>query len=138
LPDRPLIALVTFRRPLRTLSACIAILAMLMAALAPTLSQALEAGRGGVWTEVCSATAATGLLPDDAATGDPAHPAAPHTTGHCPYCSLHANSTGLPPAEPAWSLPVVAGASVVAPPRDTPLVRMVWVAALSRGPPSLV
>ena len=70
-------------------------LAVLLAALAPTISHALSAqGRGLPWAEVCSAGSAT--PPGGKTLGDPASADEAGKPKHCGYCTLTASAP--PPA----------------------------------------
>lgn len=97
----------------RTIVQWIAILAVLMNALAPSVSMALNAASGpqepgqSQWVEVCATRGTTWvLLAADGSTletrqSKPADaPSALHTE-HCLYCLTHAASFALPTEEPA-------------------------------------
>lgn len=130
----------------RSLSTWIAILAILLNALMPTLSVALErprapSGNSG-WIEVCSTqgTFWVRLAPDgqllEQTTRPPENtaPAAQHGE-HCLYCLSHAGSFGLAPSSYA-GLPAV-------PPRNPALgdgltatfTAYAWRAPAARAPP---
>lgn len=98
----------------------IAILAVLLSALSPTLTHALAArspAPGGLpWGDLC--LAGDRGVPDRRA-GDPERPA-PRASAHCPYCLTHAGSFGLP------AMPVAAG--------DAPAARPPVVAACGAAP----
>jgi len=107
----------------------IAMLAVLMAALAPTVSQLLDAR---VPLPDCHAVA-------DADTAAPGHAparAAHPLTHHCGYCVLQADLPYLP------TLPAALPAPEVPPARTLPLLRLVpasifvWLAAQPRAPPA--
>jgi hypothetical protein len=118
----------------RTLHVWIACLAILFAALAPSISHALAAASPSRF-EICSAdggkTAITGgVLLKKAGAG------ATHHLEHCPYCATHAGSFAMPPG-------VVAGFAVVGGhdlfPRlyyTAPAPLFSWSAARPRGPPA--
>ncbi|MGB7480947.1 MAG: DUF2946 domain-containing protein, partial [Burkholderiaceae bacterium] len=80
--------------------AWIACLAILLNALAPSLSHALAspAPRAAVWEEICSAHGAA-TSADDPADSIPEHAQA---SPHCPFCAPHGGHAALPP--PAVSL----------------------------------
>ena len=82
----------------------IALLAMLLAALAPTLSHAMRAGGADAWVEVCTALGAKWVDADALAPSDDPAPASAGSMEHCPYCVLQAHATGLPPAFASTSL----------------------------------
>jgi Protein of unknown function (DUF2946) len=92
-----------FHRSARLLTSWMAVLAILMAALAPSISHALGAKNGASWTEVCSTVGSKWVQPDGSST-DPA-PASgdAHLFEHCPYCSLHANAIAVPAAPVGWA-----------------------------------
>lgn len=92
-------------RASRRLCAWIATLAVLMAALAPAISQAVGARGAATWIEVCTAGGSRWIASDPAApAGEAPAPGLEHALDHCPYCSLHAPLADLPPA-PAAALP---------------------------------
>jgi hypothetical protein len=81
----------------RELASWIAVLAILMAALAPAISHALGTQGVASWTEVCTAQGSKWVQGDsDAADGSV--PAAEHALEHCPYCSIHSSTIGIPAA----------------------------------------
>jgi hypothetical protein len=93
----------------RRFAAWAACLAILMSALAPSVSHAMALARGSdiAWMEVCS-VAGTKLVKADI-SGKKADAPATHDTlgqaGHCPFCSTHGASFALPPAaSPAFQL----------------------------------
>jgi hypothetical protein len=123
----------------RRLAAWAACLAILMSALAPSVSHALALARGVdiAWMEVCS-VAGIKLVKADAGVDKAGSPASHDTlaqAGHCPYCSTHAASFALPPtASPAFQLTGGAGLRPMLfyqSPRPLP----VWTDAHSRAPP---
>lgn len=123
------------------MTAVIASLAILLAALAPSVSHALVAfgEEGSFWAEVCSA-AGIKLVKLDADKGEPAHDNKDHHKAanafeHCPFCSNHAGMAGLPPSS-VEALPVSSGSS----PHpalfyQSPRPLFVWASAQSRAPP---
>lgn len=100
----------------RRLAAWIAIFAMALAALAPTVSRALARGVAGPvsWTEVCTASGMQRVDPDaaeategarSAVAGEPdGSPPAHNPLDHCPFCLLTADRLGPPssPQSPVW------------------------------------
>lgn len=116
----------------RRLVAWIACFAMLFGALAPSVSQAMSASRGEVWTEVCSVGGSKLIK----IKGDPAEPQALHLE-HCPFCATHADAFALPPG-PSWSIPLP-DAAPSHPPLfyRSPRPLTIWTTAQSRAPPSL-
>lgn len=83
----------------RRFTAWLAMLAMVLGALAPTVAQAVVASsdRAG-WVEVCSVS---GMIWVQADTGTPSSdsPSAPvaDVSMHCPWCTLHGGAVDLPP-----------------------------------------
>ena len=118
-------------RAQRRLPAWIAVLAVLLASLAPTVSHAL--GWGASLTEVCTAQGSQWV--QDGAGPSKNAPGAAHLLGHCPYCSLHAQALGMPPVAGAPSLPAaLAGERPSALPQ-APGTPHAWVSARPRAPP---
>lgn len=129
----------TFLRLYRRFGAWLAILALLAGALSPTLAQAMVAGSDRAdWLEVCSVSgmvwvkADTGEVsdhqPDD---GQPVSSA----VQHCPWCTLHGASAGLPPVDPPAF--VLGERATDLPPAfyRAPVGATVWASAHSRAPP---
>lgn len=128
----------------------IACCAILLNALAPSMSQAVAAVRGqAVAWEICrvdSVPAAAGgsrLALSAAKAGFAAQDGAPAGDGkmkpgeHCAYCLTHAGSFGLPPA--LVSIPGVFGSHPEHPFLfyRSPRPLTAWSAARPRGPPAL-
>lgn len=118
----------------RRFAAWLATFAILLAALAPAVSHAMTAVRGGAsWVEVCTATGPA--LVKVAGEQAPVKDSAPSHVDHCPFCSTHAGAAGLPPA--AAALPVATGAHAL--PElflRAPRPLFVWAAAQARAPPA--
>ena len=92
----------------RRFAAWIACFAILLAALAPSISQAVanakqESGSG--WAEICSVAGIRFVQVDDGAADEKSGAKAMQME-HCAFCSTHAGSVGLPPASPVLPLPV--------------------------------
>lgn len=120
----------------------IASLAILLGALSPSLSHALQRTSGDPWTEICTAFGAALGHSADASAGidddapSPAHPDG-HLLQHCAGCTSHMAALGLPPV--VLTLSRLPSLSWEAPPRvDLPLPRTadVWRAAQPRAPPA--
>ena len=106
-----------------------------MAALAPSISQALSAQAGPSWMDICSATDTRWAQPDGAA-GEPAPvTGGAHTFEHCPYCALQAHQPVLPST--ALALPLAPSASHLLPSAflAAPRTLHAWVSAQPRAPP---
>lgn len=121
-------------RPARIVTGWLASLALLFAALAPTLALAAGARPASDWVEVCTAQGSAWVQADTGGGHDGANPS--HPFEHCPFCAFQAHGLGLPPALPA--LPLLDGAHYVAAaflaaPRTLPA----WVRAQPRAPPSI-
>lgn len=80
-------------------------LAILMAALGPTISQGLRGDSVAGWAEVCSAQVGRAIKIDGAGGPVPA-PDPGHSFEHCPYCSLH-NGAGWIPTVSVAQLPLL-------------------------------
>ena len=118
-------------RSTRRLVSWIACLAILVGALAPAVSPALQPPGGSTWVEVCSALGAKLVKVADDSSSAPAGP----LLEHCPYCSLHASDLALPPA--ALPVPVFIATHAGPPERffTAPRTPFAWAAALPRAPP---
>jgi hypothetical protein len=119
----------------RRLAAWIACLAILFAALAPSVSHALGAARGDVWTEICSPGGArmvkVGL---DQADGGPAAGAAT-AFEHCSFCAVHGGASPLPAGQAGLAQLLTAGTLRPLLFFQAPHPLPVWNAAQSRAPP---
>jgi hypothetical protein len=120
----------------RRFAAGLALLAMLLAALAPTLTHALAAANDQHvrWTAVCTADGARLVPVPTDADGVPRSPK-PHQAEHCPYCAPQAPDAASPPA-PVCVVPVVFAADPV------PVLFLLaprplfaWATAQPRAPP---
>ena len=83
-------------RRLQRFASWIATFAIVLAAVAPTVSQALVASgaMGSAWVEVCTAEGMRWVaIGDETPTDAPAE----HCVGVCAYCLTHAGSFGLAP-----------------------------------------
>ena len=112
----------------------IAILAVLMMALAPLISQAAGAERA--WQEICGTNGSRWVQADGSAPAKPTDTSAAHHLDHCPYCSVHASALGMPPAP----LAVLAASRYLEMPPAflaAPRTLHAWRTAQPRGPPRL-
>lgn len=118
----------------RRLTAWLAMLAMVLAALAPTLAQAVVASSDrSDWVQICSATGMVWVQADHA-PGDPDGAPLADMGMQCPWCSLHSPAAGLPPALVTGAAsnlqtPLPGGFMAAAPPLA------LWIAAPARAPP---
>jgi hypothetical protein len=121
------------RRGRRIVLSWIALVAILLASFAPSVTQALSASTGLPWETICSA-ANVGADRH----GTPAAPALPHALEHCPYCALHADLA--PPPDPRLAGAGTAVAFQAFPIAFTqpPGANAVWTAAQPRAPPRFV
>ena len=128
----------------RRFAAWIACFAILLAALAPSISQAVASAKqesGSGWAEICSVAGVRFVQLVQAGDG-----AADEKSGdkvmqmeHCAFCSTHAGSVGLPPTSPVLPLLVASGTAIF--PSlyyQSPAPLFIWSTAQSRAPPSLV
>lgn len=84
----------------RRFTTWLALLAMVLGALAPTVAQAVVASSDRAdWIEVCSVSGIVWVQADPGAAQVDADGTAPMdgVSQHCPWCNLHGGSTGLPP-----------------------------------------
>jgi len=120
----------------RRLASWLAALAVLMAALAPSISQALNVGVAGSWAEVCSTAASTLIKSGEVSTDSQPNSGSGHAFEHCPYCSLHSDIAALPPASadtvlaplPRFGVPTLFLAA--------PHTLHAWATAQARAPPT--
>ena len=123
-----------FRRFTRRFTSWMAVLALLMAALAPAISHALGATTATSWTEVCTSQGSK-WVQRDAAPSDDSAPVTEHALEHCPYCSLHQHDVGIAPS-PLRALPAAELAHTVPQAFLTaPRTLHAWVSAQPRAPP---
>lgn len=124
----------------RRFAAWLACFAILLAAMAPSISRTLAAAShaGAGWAEVCSDAGAKlvklsgGHAPASPSPADPGLHAE-----HCPFCSTHAGTLALPPGLTPV-LPLALGSPVL--PSlyyQAPRPLFIWAAAQSRAPPVL-
>ena len=118
----------------RRFTAWVALLALVLGALAPTLTQAMVAGgERADWLEVCSVS---GMVWVKADTGELAQqpPDGSAAGQHCPWCTLHGGAAGLPASQALPELPL---RLTDLPPAfyRAPLSATVWAPAQSRAPP---
>lgn len=124
----------------RRFAAWIACFAILLAALAPSISQAVanakqESGSG--WAEICS-VAGIRFVQIDGGAADEKSGGKAMQMEHCAFCSTHAGSVGLPPTSPVLPL-LVASGTVIFPSLyyQSPAPLFIWSTAQSRAPPAL-
>jgi len=114
-----------------------AIVVIWFAALAPTLSHALQHGTDLTLDDICTAAGFVGASADGrAAPAD--QPAPGHATGHfehCPFCFLQGHAVALP--SPSLSVEPPAGLRDEVPHLFLQVARTphVWAVAQARAPP---
>jgi hypothetical protein len=122
------------------LTSWIAICAILMAALAPTISHAIAAASDAPnnWIEICSVNGSK-LVNIGDEIGNNHQPQEPvnYSTHfeHCPFCMMHAISLGMPPSA-EFKLPVLQGSSLT--PSlffQAPRPLFAWTKSQPRAPP---
>lgn len=111
----------------------IAALAILLAALAPSLSQALRRAQGGPATEVCTAQGTRWV--QDAPEGPGTPHGAAQLMAHCLYCATHVPTLGLPPAATTLVLVQALSQAVPAAFLSAPHRLHAWLSAQPRAPP---
>ncbi len=127
----------------RRFAAWIACFAILLAALAPSISQAVanakqESGSG--WAEICSVAGIrfVQLVQVDDGAADGKSGGKVMQMEHCAFCSTHAGSVGLPPS-PVLPLPIASGTAIFpALYYQSPSPLFIWSTAQSRAPPTLI
>ncbi|KAB0332310.1 hypothetical protein NC77_10550 [Janthinobacterium lividum] len=126
----------------RRFAAWIACFAILLAALAPSISQAVanakqESGSG--WAEICSVAGIRFVQVDNDGAADEKSGGKAMQMEHCAFCSTHAGSVGLPPASTVLPLLVASGTAIFpALYYQSPSPLFIWSTAQSRAPPALV
>lgn len=126
----------------RRCAAWIACFAILLAALAPSISQAVanakqESGSG--WAEICSVAGIRFVQVDDDGAANGQSGGKAMQMEHCAFCATHAGSVGLPPTCPALLLPAASGTAILpALYYQSPAPLFIWSTAQSRAPPALV
>ena len=117
----------------RRLTSWIAVLAILLASLAPALSHALATATGTSWVEICTTQGSKWIQAGE--DGSERSPASAHVLDHCPYCSLHAPTLGLPPATLLGQLPLQLSHEVPRAFLFAPRTLHAWLSAQPRAPP---
>lgn len=126
----------------KRLAAWFAMFAILLAALAPSVSHAVAAAKGDAsWIEVCTSAgpALVKVADEQSPTPAPAQPV-PGDQGvhleHCPFCFTHAGAFGLPPA--TLTVLPAAGSAELLPTLfyRAPRPLFAWAAGQPRAPPA--
>ncbi|MNR76119.1 hypothetical protein D3C72_67740 [compost metagenome] len=117
----------------------IAFIAILMAALAPTISHAMKS-HDGLSTALMEICTVEGMRMVDTGPADKSSDDKSKHSAHmedCPYCRVVSALPGLPPTEWQW-LPAPVGKAVL--PRlfyQAPALHTSWLPPQSRAPPAL-
>ena len=122
-------------RASRVLTSWIAVVAILMAALAPSISHALSAKNGASLIEVCTALGAKWVQPDGSSKDQAPASGGVHPFEHCPYCSVHANAVGIPAAPVVPALAISSSDLLPTAFLAAPHTLYAWVSAQPRAPP---
>ena len=116
----------------------IACCAILLAALAPTVSRALTVAQGMAVPslEICSVAGGMNMVPIKLISQEPARDHGAMQMGDCPCCSMHAATLALPPASlaPATGALIVGLLPVLFYQSINPL--FAWTPVQARGPPA--
>lgn len=123
----------------RTVSSRVAIVALVLACLAPTLTRMMNAGNIESWRAICSSVGIQWVSAAGAAKFGKAAPSpVPQYMGeHCPWCSLHTLDLGLPPAPLMAILLLLLGHAVPQLFLSAPRTLHAWSSAQPRAPPRL-
>ncbi len=127
----------SFSRLHRRFTAWLALLAVLLGALAPTVTHAMVLGSDRAdWLEICGVS---GMVWVKADTGEvsqvPPEGSSPASVAsHCPWCTLHGGASA-PPVHQASLEPLSGSDLMPAALYRAPLQDKVWVTAQSRAPP---
>lgn len=125
----------------RRLAGWIALVAVLLATLAPAISHALNQARSASapspWLSVCTAQGAQQVLPASAAADDEAGhlPGSAPWLEHCPCCGAHAPTLGLPPAAATSALDEALAHALPRAFLAAPRTLHAWSSAQARAPP---
>jgi hypothetical protein len=123
------------RRPGR-LTAWIAIFAILLAALAPSVARALSPPQTGMpWTDICSVVGTQAAPATEPMSGSGQHEGM--GLKHCPFCLTHAGQFVLPAATLDFLPTTDSCAEVFLPFAAIPSPRFIRTAARSRAPPAI-
>jgi len=123
-------------RQINAMVSWIACFAILLSALAPVISHAVQSTVPPGWIEICSVTGAKMVRADDAAPAKPgSDESQAHVFKHCPYCAVHTDHLGLPPAPLARVALMPLGFDVPELFLLAPRTLFAWASAQPRAPP---
>lgn len=120
----------------RTLHVWLACLAILFAALAPSISHALAAAAGADRVEICTVDGTKTVVLQTATKKMPAKDGASHHMEHCAYCVSNAVDTALPPAPATVFAPHGGHGAFPALFYASPSPLFCWTAGTPRAPPA--
>jgi len=115
------------------LTGWIAVVAIFLASIAPSMSHALASANGSSWIEVC--TAQGSKWTEDGADDTTPVSSPSHVFEHCPFCSIHSPAIGMPPSAEKASMPVEGHGEFPAAFYAAPCRLYAWVSAWPRAPP---
>lgn len=127
-------------RRIGRLTAWIAIFAVLLAALAPSMARAIASPRQAMpWSDICTAAGMQQGAPDAAPASGSGQPRHPEGLGfkHCPFCLNPAGPFALPPASLDCLPAADAGARYFPSSATAPAPRFIRIAAQPRAPPAV-
>jgi hypothetical protein len=116
----------------RHFTAWFAMLAMLCAMVAPSISHAMSAARGEIFIEMCGISG-TKLVP---ISGDTSKRSTPSAPDHCKLCSMHGETCAPPSNMQAGMFPVDAGERYPSLFFQSSSPLAVWSPVQSRAPPA--
>lgn len=111
----------------------IAVVVILLASVAPSLTHALGIAQGGSRIEVCTAQGSKWI--DEAGDESPTAPFAAHVFEHCPYCSIHVPGLGMPPSPMRAPLLIESHGEYPVAFYAAPRTLFAWRSAQPRAPP---
>ncbi|MBB5018608.1 hypothetical protein HNQ59_001899 [Chitinivorax tropicus] len=128
------------RRPPQLATCWIALMAFLLGALLPSLSQAMQPSPAQTgWVEICTATGMKWLGADGVVVDQPDVPQGlDHHVKHCPFCQFHTDQPALPAADMVL---VQAMTSQTITPflfLAAPATLSAWVVSQPRAPPAFL
>jgi len=124
---------------IRVMVSWIASFAILLSALAPVISHAVQADVPAGWAEICSVTGAKLVrlsdMGSDLSDGSQPESSQGHTYKHCPYCAMHSDDLAPPPA-PQLELQIPElGQTLPTLFLHAPRTLFAWASAQPRAPP---
>jgi len=123
----------------RRLWAWIACFAILLNALAPSISHAISASAGqtAAWAEICSVDGArfVAVGTDHAQSAEGSQSPQAQPSAHCPFCSTHAGTFALPAAAMTLRVPITGARLLPSLFYRSPQPLFSWAAANPRAPP---